>query len=118
MADCNEYYAWELVEVLRRFLLVGVACVIRPGTVHQILLGAVVALTFLVVQTQARPFRRLAEGFLSMASGFMLVVIFFCGFLLQVDTLNDQTEITAFGEVSLSARLTPELRDRFASASA
>eukprot|EP00966_Prymnesium_polylepis_P195755 4537138-Prymnesium_polylepis.1 len=47
-----------------------------------------------------------------MAVGFFLVVIFFSCILLQVATLDEQTEVTADGLVSLSDRLTPELRER------
>ena len=111
----REFFWWELVEVLRRFLLVGVACVISPGTLNQIFLGTAVALFHLVVQMQARPFKRPSEGFLSMASGFLLIVIFTCCILLQINTLDEQTEITEDGQISLTDRLTPELRERFSS---
>ena len=114
----KEYFWWELVEVSRRFILVGVACVVSPGTLNQIFLGAASALVHLVVQMQARPFLRATEGFLSMASGFLLVVIFFCCILLQIDTLDEETELTSEGEVSLTERLPPELRERFSSSTA
>ena len=109
----SAYYMWELVEVLRRFLLVGVACVIRPGTLTQLFLGTTVALVFLVLQMQARPFKRSAEGFLSMATGFALILILLCCILLQVGTLNDQSDLTNDGVVSLTEQLTPEMKARF-----
>ena len=101
------------MEVLRRFLVLGVACLITPGTLNQMVFGTAVAYTYLVMQTQARPFRRESDGFLAMADGFLLTVIFTCCFLIQVNTLNEQTLITKQGEEPLVKRLTPELRDRF-----
>ena len=93
------------------------ACVISPGTLNQVFLGTAGALVHLVFQMQARPFRRATEAFLSMASSFLLVVIFFCCILLQIDTLDEETELTTEGEVSLTERLPPELRERFNSSS-
>ena len=100
------FFWWELMEVLRRFLLVGVACVIAPGSLLQLALGEAVALVFLVVQMQAHPYKRLADGFLAKACGFSLAVFFFSCVLLKIGTL---TELQAVRE-----RLPPSLRQDFA----
>ena len=43
-------YWWELIEMLRRLVLVGVFVVIRPGTIEQLAYGTVAALVYLTVQ--------------------------------------------------------------------
>ena len=44
------FFWWELMEMLRRFLLVGVFIVVEQGTVDQIAYGTLVAVIFTVLQ--------------------------------------------------------------------
>ena len=44
------FFWWELIEVLRRFLLVGVAVLIQPGSLTQLIFAAMVALSYLLFQ--------------------------------------------------------------------
>ena len=67
-------YWWELMECSRKFLLLGVACVVVPGTLLQLVLGETIALVYLVLQMQARPFLALSDGFFAMGCSFCLVV--------------------------------------------
>lgn len=66
------------MEVLRRFLLVGVAVLVSPGSITQLVVATVVSLVYLIVQMQARPFRVLSDDFIAMGTGFSLVALFYC----------------------------------------
>ena len=71
-----EFYFWEVVEMLRRFLLVGLAVVIFEGTSRQIILGTLISCTFLFLQLQIHPYLDRADDFLAGTSSFMLVLCF------------------------------------------
>jgi hypothetical protein len=68
---------WELVEMLRRFVLVGIM-VLAQGSMRQLILGTIVATIFLLFQVQAAPYISLSDDFLASAASFSLVVVFLC----------------------------------------
>ena len=51
------FFFWELVEVLKKLLLVGVMSVVVPGTINQLVVGFLIALSFNAVLMVARPYR-------------------------------------------------------------
>ena len=51
------FFWWELAEKARRFILVGLFVVVKPGTVTQVFLAVLTCASFLMVQLQARPVR-------------------------------------------------------------
>lgn len=67
---------WELVEMIRRFTLIGLMVVLDQGSALQIVMGALVALSTSALQVQAAPYRRTVDAYLANASSFSLVVIF------------------------------------------
>ena len=46
---------WELMEMMRKFLLVGLFVIVAAGTIIQISLGTLFSAAFLLVQVQAAP---------------------------------------------------------------
>jgi hypothetical protein len=46
------FLQWELAEMTRRFLLVGIAVVVEPGTILQLTAATLFSLVFLVMQHQ------------------------------------------------------------------
>ena len=100
------FFWWEIMEVWRRFLLVGVACVVSPGSLSQLMMGTCVTLVFLVLQVQLRPHKRPEEGSLATADGFFLLIIFFCCILIKMGTVTElkavreQLPTTLLSEVS------------------
>ena len=52
------FFAWELVEVLKKLLLVGAMSVLMQGQVMQLVIAFVIVLCFLVALIMARPYRR------------------------------------------------------------
>ena len=53
---------------LRRFLLVGVAVFIVPGTLTQLIASLLFMVVYTILQVQARPFRNLTDDYLSLAA--------------------------------------------------
>ena len=78
-----------LSQVLRRFLLIGVAVLLSPGTLTQLMLGAIVALIYLMVQMQACPFRHTSDAFVALTCSLSLVTVFLCCIVLRVSTLAE-----------------------------
>ena len=68
---------WELVEMLRRLLLVGVM-VLAQGNMMQLIIGTLLAAVFLLFQVQAAPYKAPSDDFLASAASFCLVVLFLC----------------------------------------
>jgi membrane protease YdiL (CAAX protease family) len=101
------YFMWELMEVLRRFLLVGVACVVppAPGSVTQLVFGATVSITFLVIQAQTQPYKRITDDFVALASSIALVTLFLCCVVVKTGTLTEEAAVRQI--------LPPALRDQF-----
>ena len=62
-------YWWELVEMLRRFVLVGLM-VLAQGSVWQILAGALLSVVFLLFQQQAAPYRKHSDDFFASCASF------------------------------------------------
>eukprot|EP00966_Prymnesium_polylepis_P120160 2776615-Prymnesium_polylepis.1 len=69
---------WELVEMLRRFLLVGVYVVMpyHQGSMMQLALAALTAIIFLMIQAQAMPYRSTTDNYLGVGCSFCLAVLF------------------------------------------
>ena len=68
---------WELVEMLRRFLLVGLM-VLFQDTMMQLVVGTFLAAAFLLFQVQASPFVNMSDDLLASSLSFCVVVCFLC----------------------------------------
>ena len=79
---------WELVEMLRKFLLVGLFVTVQPGSIMQIAVGTIVAATYLMVQLQANPYRNRSDNYLAVAASFSLLMVFFCSIIFKYDALT------------------------------
>jgi len=78
---------WELMEMLRKFLLVGVMVLVEPGAILQISIGTITCAAYLIVQLKAAPYRNREDGFLADASSFSLLILYFCCTVYKFDTL-------------------------------
>ena len=65
---------WELVEMVRRFLLIGLFVVIEKGTITQLLLGLAVSVVHVVCQMEASPYRELTNDYLALASSVSILM--------------------------------------------
>ena len=69
---------WELVEMIRRFVLIGIMIVVYNGSMLQLTIGTLCASILLFFQVQAAPFVDDADDYLAAASSFSLLVLFLC----------------------------------------
>ena len=74
--------ASQLVEMARRFVLVGLM-VLAQGSMMQLILGNLISAIFLLFQVQAAPYIGMADDFLASGCSFCLVVIFLCSFAFK-----------------------------------
>ena len=86
---------WELAEMLRKFLLVGLFVVVQPGSIMQIALGTIVCASFLMVQLQAKPYKSKTDDFLAAASSFALLMLFFCSTIYKYVELTQTRDLQA-----------------------
>ena len=49
---------WELIEILKKFMLIGLPNLFWQGTINQIIYALVTTLVFLILNSQASPYRR------------------------------------------------------------
>jgi len=85
--DPTSFY-WELMEMLRKFLLVGLFVTFQPGSILQITLATIVCATYLMVQLQAAPYKNQSDDFAAAAASFSLLMVFFCSILYKFDALT------------------------------
>ena len=87
-------FYWEVVEMGRLFCLVGIAVVIKPGSIFQISLAQSISLIFLVVQHQVGPYKNASDNMVALASSFAIVVflsscvIIKVGLLVNLETIR------------------------------
>ena len=91
----------ELVEMLRRLVLVGVFVVVKPGSIEQLAFATFVVILYLVLQLMTSPFRSRADGFMAAACSLALTVLFNICLLYKYGALTQLED--------LQERMTPEL---------
>ena len=69
-------HRWEVVEMLRRVVLVGIMVLVLRGQITQLVIGTVFSLVYLLLQTQAGPYRDSGDDFLATACSLSLCVVF------------------------------------------
>lgn len=89
----REAFWWELAEMIRRFVLVGLFVVVEPGTIMQITLATIFCAVYLMVQLQVRPFKRPGDNYLALAASFSLMMLFLCSIIYKLVALTDQEEL-------------------------
>ena len=94
------FFFWELVEVLRKLLLVGVMSVVLPGEVNQLIVGFVIVLCFLVALLVAKPYKRAEDNVIALASNFGLALFFFFSLVLKYQTLTEAVAESLTGQLA------------------
>ena len=88
-------YLWELMEMARRFILVGLF-VIGPyhkGSMMQLAVAALTCVIFLLVQAQAMPYRSPSDNYFGTGCSFALTVLFLTCIFFKVNALTDQQSL-------------------------
>ena len=83
----SHLYLWELMEMLRCFLLVGAFQLIQAGSLVQISLATTCSFTFLVIQQHAKPYVDVTNDLLALICSFSLSCFLFMVTLFKVDIL-------------------------------
>ncbi|KAL3926830.1 MAG: hypothetical protein SGPRY_003115 [Prymnesium sp.] len=83
---------WELVEMLRRFVLVGLM-VLYQDTMMQLILATLLSAIFLLLQVQASPYRKREDDWLASVSSFCLVVVLMCATAFKYLSLTNLDDI-------------------------
>ena len=94
------YFFWELVEVLKKLLLVGAMSVVLPGQLNQLVLAFVIVLCFLVALLVAKPYKRPEDDVIALAASFGLVMLFFFTLILKVQTLTEAVGESLTGQLA------------------
>ena len=84
---------WELVEMLRRLVLVGLFVVIERGSVTQVICACIYSLAHLLLQMMAAPYKKLHDNFTADAANFSLVVLFITLLLFLVSSSTGLAEV-------------------------
>ena len=71
-------FRWEVVELLKRVVLVGLMQLAWYGEVLQVLLGTLLAMSFLLFQLIASPYADASLNLVASISSYCLVVFFSC----------------------------------------
>ena len=85
-------YWWEIVEMARRFVLVGLM-VLYQDSMLQMILGVFLAATFLLIQVQAAPYLELADDYLASTVSLCLVFLFVVSTTFKYAALIDLNDI-------------------------
>ena len=88
-------FFWELMEMARRFVLVGLF-VIGPynrGSLTQIGLATLTSMVFFFIQQNAEPFKKRTDNYVALAASFSLIGTFFCCVYLKISTLTELEQI-------------------------
>jgi len=84
---------WELMEMARKFVLVGVFVTFQPGSILQISVATIVCAAYLMVQLQAAPYKNQSDDYMAAACSFSLLMVFFCSILFKVDALSTDSGV-------------------------
>ena len=94
------FFFWELIEVFKKLILVGVMSVVMPGSISQLVVGFVIVLTFLVALMTARPYKRAEDDVIALAANFGLVMFFFFSLILKFQTLTEAVTESLTGQLA------------------
>ena len=85
------FYFWELMEMARRFVLIGLFVIgpFHPGSMMQLALAALACVIYLVVQAQAMPYRSWADNYVGIGCSFSLAVLFIACTFYKVNMLTE-----------------------------
>jgi hypothetical protein len=93
----NEYnevtYWWEVMEIMRKFVLVGLFSVLDPGSILQISVACIFSSCYLMVQLQACPYKNKMDDYLAKTASFALVMVYFCSVIYKFEMLTSSEDL-------------------------
>ena len=118
------YFWWEILEVVKKLVLVGFAAILMPGSVMQLVIAMMVSLLLLLLNAVAAPYRSDVHDFIALGSSFCLCGVFFWSLGRRRPTArgrHPRTQATSSSRrprPRLGAPAPPSARRRCASAAA
>ena len=97
-------FAWEIVEISQKLILVGFCVLIRQGTIEQLLAGFFVCQVLLLFSGIARPYRHDDDNYFSLLCNFALCAVFVFCLIFKMGVLSEAVDPV----------LTDEMRHQFA----
>ena len=94
------YFFWELIEALKKLLLVGVMSVVMPGEISQLLMSVVITQIFLIALLVAKPYKQAGENVVALASGASLTIFLLFALVLKFQTLIDAVKDSLTGKLA------------------
>jgi hypothetical protein len=94
---------WQLIETWKKLVLVGFFCLLKPGSVLQVISASVVSAIFSLLVSIAAPYKDASDDYFARACSFALTMLFFFVTVLKMGVLAEQ----------LDSVMTDELRYRF-----
>ena len=94
---------WQLIETWKKLVLVGFFCLLKPGSVLQVVSAFVVSAVFSLLVGIAAPYKDESDDYFAKACSFALTMLFFFVTVLKIGVLTEQ----------LDGVMTDELRYRF-----
>ena len=87
----RRYFWWELMEMGRRFLLVGLYVIFpfRQGSIMQVAVANLTAVIFLVLQLEVKPYRNPFDDYLAVGCSLSLVVMLLCTIFYKYISLTE-----------------------------
>jgi hypothetical protein len=79
--------------MLRRLCLVGIFVLIKRGSLVQLIIGGASCAIFMLVQTQAAPYRDLGDEYLASCCSFTLLIFFLCCLIMKLGTLTEVSNV-------------------------
>ena len=94
---------WQLIETWKKLVLVGFFCLLKPGSVLQVVSAFVVSAVFSLLVGIAAPYKDASDDYFAKACSFALTMLFFFVTVLKIGVLTEQVD----------GVMTDELRYRF-----
>ena len=94
---------WQLIETWKKLVLVGFFCLLKPGSVLQVVSAFVVSAVFSLLVGIAAPYKDESDDYFAKACSFALTMLFFFVTVLKIGVVTEQ----------LDSVMTDELRYRF-----
>jgi hypothetical protein len=99
----EEFYAWEVLVMLKKMALTGGLVLIYPGTSAQILFGALLALFYLLFLVRAAPFAENTDDTLEIFASLAILLTLLAGFALK--TQSNEVGSTIYEDGLMSGML-------------
>ena len=84
---------WELCEMARRLLLVGIFVTIEQGSVTQIAVGTAFSVAYMLLQMQTNPYAEMSDDYLANGCSFALSIYFLCCIIYKIRTLTELRDV-------------------------